>query len=293
MKTDDVNFRKLEKITIEQMRFALEKILILGASEHDLGTQTESGDNGRLNGFFADKFLRGVSDEKHETSTSSNEKVAKAQADKPAVSGSTMICPPSAKELNKAAEQAQSQLLWVQDAQRDGRGDDGRVKGKAMTFDLKQIMSKNGTIRLNDLDRLFEVTHIGATDVETGHTLLEHACRMPRKGGPCGDLGLAKVCYRRGANLSAVTHTMETPFNIATGLAKHDMMEFLFTYGVKVNSCDPKGVTALHVATANNDIDSICRLVEWGADVNMRDQKKKTPLHYAAFHGHMEVFLFR
>jgi ankyrin repeat protein len=44
-------------------------------------------------------------------------------------------------------------------------------------------------------------------------------------------------------------------------------MEFLHTYGVKVNSADAKGRTALHVAAANDDVDGVCRLMEWGADV--------------------------
>ena len=67
---------------------------------------------------------------------------------KPSAGGATTIRPPSTKELNKAAEHAQSQLLWMQDAH-DGRGDDGKAKGKAMTFDLKQIMFKTNLKKFN------------------------------------------------------------------------------------------------------------------------------------------------
>jgi len=66
-------------------------------------------------------------------------------------------------------------------------------------------------------------------------------------------------------------------------------MEFLHLYGVKVNSADKAGRTALHVAACNDDVDAVCRLIEWGADVNMKDNKLRTPLHNAAAGGHMTV----
>ena len=72
-------------------------------------------------------------------------------------------------------------------------------------------------------------------------------------------------------------------------LPRYDLLEFLHLYGVKVNSADANGCTALHVATANNDVDAVCRLVEWGADVNLLDKMRRTPLHFAAIGGHTEV----
>merc|ERR1712216_359654 len=59
--------------------------------------------------------------------------------------------------------------------------------------------------------------------------------------------------------------------------------------GVKVNSADAEGRTGLHVATANNDVDGICRLIEWGADINLKDKKGRTPLHAASIGGHYNV----
>lgn len=69
-------------------------------------------------------------------------------------------------------------------------------------------------------------------------------------------------------------------------------MECLRMYGVKVNSGDSEGRTALHIATSQSDVDAICRLIEWGADVNARDKQRRTPLHYAAMAGHMEIAMF-
>merc|ERR1719261_2131612 len=145
-------------------------------------------------------------------------------------------------------------------------------KEKLKTFNLKQIVTRNGTVLMNMLERLLESTEIDATDVETEQTLLEYACTT-------GNVGLAKLCYRRGANLSARTKRGDTAFNIVTKHRRYDIMEFLHKYGVKVNSCDADGQTALHIASMNNDVDGFCRLIEWGVDVNMRDNHRKTALH--------------
>eukprot|EP00932_Pfiesteria_piscicida_P019215 SRR837773.6042.p1 GENE.SRR837773.6042~~SRR837773.6042.p1 ORF type:complete len:390 (+),score=141.02 SRR837773.6042:127-1170(+) len=152
-------------------------------------------------------------------------------------------------------------------------------KEKLKTFNLKQIVTRNGTVLMNMLERLLETTEIDAQDVETEQTLLEYACNT-------GNMGLAKLCYRRGAKLSARTKKGDTAFNIVTRNRRYDMMEFLHMYGVKVNSCDADGRTALHCAAHNNDLDGICRLVEWGADVNIRDHMRRTPIHIAAAAGH-------
>lgn len=157
-----------------------------------------------------------------------------------------------------------------------------RPKEKSMTFNLKQIVTKNGMILMNMLERLLETTSINARDVETGQTLLEYACHT-------GNMGLAKLCYRRGASLSQRTLSGDTPFNMATKNRRYDLMEFLHLYGVKVNSADAEGRTALHIATANNDVDGLCRLIEWGADVNLKDKKKRTPLHMSSIGGHQRV----
>ena len=157
-----------------------------------------------------------------------------------------------------------------------------RPKHKAMTFNLKQVLTKNGSVLMSMLERLLETTSIAARDVESGQTLIEYACVT-------GNVQLAKLCYRRGANLEAWTVNGETPLNITVRQGKFELMEFLHTYGVRVNSADRKGRSALHMATANNNIDAICRLVEWGADCDLRDEKMRTPLHYAAIGGHSKV----
>merc|ERR1712151_1131218 len=78
-------------------------------------------------------------------------------------------------------------------------------------------------------------------------------------------------------------------FNIVTKKQDYRLMEFLHTYGVKINHQDAFGTTALHMAATNNDVDAVCRLLEWGADVNLSDFRKRTPLHTAARKGKYEA----
>merc|ERR1719161_2241544 len=172
-------------------------------------------------------------------------------------------------------QKPQSKVDMTRDPFADLKAAFERPKEKSMTFNLKQIVTKNGMILMNMLERLLETTSINARDVETDQTLLEFACHT-------GNMGLAKLCYRRGANLSAKTGSGDTAFNIVTRNKRYDLMEFLHTYGVKVNSSDAQGRTALHVAAGNDDVDAVCRLLEWGADVNIRDHNKRTPIHIAA-----------
>jgi len=155
-------------------------------------------------------------------------------------------------------------------------------KEKLKTFNLKQIVTRTDVVLMNMLERLLETTEIDARDVETEQTLLEFACTK-------GNLGLAKLCYRRGADLSQRTTRGDTAFNIVTRNRRYDIMELLHTYGVKVNSADAEGKTALHIAASNDDVDAVCRLLEWGADVNIKDKKKRTPLHLAAAGGNSAV----
>ncbi|KAF4752507.1 hypothetical protein FOZ62_020338, partial [Perkinsus olseni] len=63
-----------------------------------------------------------------------------------------------------------------------------RELAKCQTFNLKQIITRNGTVLMNVLERMLETTSINAKDTETGYTLLEYACRTH-------NMGLAKLCY--------------------------------------------------------------------------------------------------
>merc|ERR550534_169586 len=62
-----------------------------------------------------------------------------------------------------------------------------KPREKCMTFNLKQILTKNGNVLMNMLERLLETTSISARDVETNQTLLEYACHIEHARAIIGD----------------------------------------------------------------------------------------------------------
>lgn len=268
---DDVAFFVMDKITLRKMENTLMKILLLGADAAvDAGFVQYRPVTANL--AFAstlevaeDPRLTQTQPGQPERRQSGGQAPANPAAQKPKMSTQEVRTQPTAADPF-------ADLKTAFEPQRE----------KLKTFNLKQIVTRNGTVLMNMLERLLETTEIDARDVETEQTLLEYACHT-------GNMGLAKLCYRRGAHLSAKTQKGETAFNIVTQNKRYDLMEFLHTYGVKVNSADAKGRTALHVAAANDDVDGVCRLMEWGADVNIKDDKKRTPIHVAAASGNMKT----
>jgi len=287
---DDVAFHLMDKSTIMKMEAALSKVLLMGEDESGKsGQKTITGDLIIL--------LPTPEEEAPPETQARDEKTVHlppidqgrsmmAKQDSAPTKGSVQISDKYDDEKESApwssTQKPQSKVDMSRDPFADLKAAFERPKEKSMTFNLKQIVTKNGMILMNMLERLLETTSINARDVETGQTLLEYACHT-------GNMGLAKLCYRRGASLSQRTLSGDTPFNISTKNKRYDLMEFLHLYGVKVNSADAEGRTALHIATANNDIDALCRLIEWGADVNLKDKKKRTPLHMASIGGHQRV----
>jgi len=257
----NMEFEEIDPASLQKMKVALSKILLL----------TDTADR-KNKTYSADLVLFSA--------------VKPAEAESPKEKKAVQL-PPISKEKAKPKETED----WTPTVQpikkRDPFKDltaklEGKPKVKCNTFNLKQILTKKNAILMNMLERLLETTSINARDVETHQTLLEYACHT-------GNMGLAKLCYRRGANMNEKTVDGNTPFNIAVKNRRYDLMEFLHLYGVKVNSTNEEGLTGLHVAASNNDIDAICRLIEWGAEVNLQDHKKRTPLHMASIGGHEKV----
>lgn len=266
---DDVAFFVMDKITLRKMENALMKILLLGA---DAAVDAGFVQYRPVTANLAFASTLEVAEDPRLTQTQPAERRQSGGQASPA---------PTAQKPKMSTQEVRTQPTAA-DPFADLKTAFEPQREKLKTFNLKQIVTRNGTVLMNMLERLLETTEIDARDVETEQTLLEYACHT-------GNMGLAKLCYRRGANLSAKTQKGETAFNIVTQNKRYDLMEFLHTYGVKVNSADAKGRTALHVAAANDDVDGVCRLMEWGADVNIKDDKKRTPIHVAAASGNMKT----
>jgi ankyrin repeat protein len=272
----EASFGTMDKSTLRKMEAALVKMLLLTEESGDGGHDVSS-----VRAVTADLIFVTTNDVVAESST------PKTSPNLPAVehSRATPTQNDDQKQMLKASDKnrsTRSEPREVRDPFSDLKAAFEPPKEKLKTFNRNQIITRNGTVLMNMLERLLEYTEIDARDVETEQTLLEYACQT-------GNVGLAKLCYRRGANLSAQTKKGDTPFNIVTRNKRYDIMEFLHLYGVEVNSADAEGQTALHIAAGIDDVDAVCRLVEWGADVNMRNIKRQTPLHAAAAGGHHAV----
>ena len=51
----------------------------------------------------------------------------------------------------------------------------------------------------------------------------------------------------------------------------------------------PSGLTPLHQAVLEENVDAVRLLIEHGADVNKQDSDSWTPLHAACAEGHTEI----
>jgi len=275
---DDVSFGAMDRSTIRKMESALMKMLLL-TEEGAEGVEASNGSRAvTADLVFVTLMEQPTADTSASAAIGGSAQIA-TMGDNSRQQSTTIDRRPMGQQESREVTVSRPEL---RDPFSDLKAAFEPPKERLKTFNLKQIVTRNGTVLMNMLERLLETTEIDANDVETEQTLLEYACQT-------GNIGLAKLCYRRGANLSAQTKKGDTAFNIVAKNRRYDIMEFLHKYGVKVNNADAEGQTALHIAAMNNDVDGVCRLLEWGVDVNMRDNKRKTPLHVAAAGGHFDV----
>ena len=72
----------------------------------------------------------------------------------------------------------------------------------------------------------------------------------------------------------------------ATETKKHDVILKLFKKGISVNEVvTDGGMTGLHLACAQGDLDGAKIYLDNGAEVDARDNVERTPLHFAAANG--------
>ena len=76
-----------------------------------------------------------------------------------------------------------------------------------------------------------------------------------------------------------------------SAVEKIDLLKLkeLISSGEDLNQLDSYGYSALHVASANEQIDIAILLIESGIDVNIQDKKGQTILHYVALRNQLQL----
>ena len=83
-----------------------------------------------------------------------------------------------------------------------------------------------------------------------------------------------------GANPNLKTIYETTPFwEVIFRLEDINLMSLMISYGAKIDYAPSDGVTLLHLAASNLNIEIMRKLLENGADPNALDEKKQSPLH--------------
>ncbi len=107
---------------------------------------------------------------------------------------------------------------------------------------------------------------------------------------------ITNMLIEYGANLNVVTYENETYLHSVSMTDFMDVAKFLInqkkTERSKLNYINfptKGGLTALHYAAANNEIDMVVFLVENGANINIRALNGEKPSDSAKTAGHLEI----
>jgi hypothetical protein len=208
---DEVAFQVLDKVTVRKMENALMKILLLGADGAEQGDTSPAVRPVTANLAFA-AFLeapQGAGGTSPEPASASGRPAMKgapeAQARGPpavatgraAADGAAPTPAVGAKQgegggasrelqasqmrgsqMGSSMQGGQQSRAQIADPFSDLKAAFEPPKEKLKTFNLRQIVTKNGTVLMNMLERLLETTEIDARDMETDKTLLEFACEQ-------------------------------------------------------------------------------------------------------------------
>lgn len=75
----------------------------------------------------------------------------------------------------------------------------------------------------------------------------------------------------------------------AAQYSEMDTISKLIKEGAYINAQDPKDLTAIMIATYNNDITTAKVLIKAGVDVNIQDEMKNNPFLYAGAEGYIDI----
>uniref|UniRef100_A0A8C7WHN7 Neurogenic locus notch homolog protein 1 n=1 Tax=Oncorhynchus mykiss TaxID=8022 RepID=A0A8C7WHN7_ONCMY len=102
--------------------------------------------------------------------------------------------------------------------------------------------------------------------------------------------GVFQILIRnRATDLDARMHDGTTPLILAARLAVEGMVDELINCHADANAIDDFGKSALHWASAVNNVDAAMVLLKNGANKDMQNNKEETPLFLAAREGSYET----
>lgn len=83
--------------------------------------------------------------------------------------------------------------------------------------------------------------------------------------------------------------TGDAPLHIATRLGLTKAIRTLVDHGANVNAVGERGLTALHYAAFENNVEVVSELLACGADPNIKDEDGASPKDWAASAGNKQI----
>ncbi|CAG2204929.1 unnamed protein product [Mytilus edulis] len=161
---------------------------------------------------------------------------------------------------------------------------------KMTTFDRKLILGRYGTF-LPSVESFFPLAVLGGS-VDIVKTLIEDGADV----NCCSEFLETSLHIAIKTDAVKVLFHEELPKNDDFYLGfKQDSHTNLFSKKLtpKVNIVDNNGLTAVHLAVINNNIDILSLLLRNKAEVNFRDEYYRTPLHYTRSKSVTQLLLAR
>src|SRR6267142_2146349 len=149
----------------------------------------------------------------------------------------------------------------------------------------------------NESTPLLLASHRG--DLELARVLVKHGAEVvaQTKNGETplhlasrqGHIELARLVVKHGADVAAQAKNGETPLHLASQQNHVGLARLLFEHQVDVSAQTKDQETPLHLASQQNHVELSRLLLEHGADVTAQTKDGLTPLHWAFHRGHLEL----
>ncbi|THD29064.1 Ankyrin 2, partial [Fasciola hepatica] len=158
----------------------------------------------------------------------------------------------------------------------------GSMPVAGRTHDLRNRRSKRSGRKSSKLSKR-HVTISNATEQQSD------AGQSFLRAARAGNLNKVIELLKSGVEVDTTNANGLTALHLASKEAQIDVVRELLKRGASVQMVTKKGNTALHIASLAGHIDIVKLLMEYGANVNAQSQNGFTPLYMAAQENHVEV----